>query len=1161
MTCASCGHANPEGQKFCGECGSLLVASCPSCGTANPPGQKFCGECGKALASQTPSETSAPHTPAAERRLVSVLFADLVGFTTASEGRDAEETRELLSRYFDVSRSVIERYGGTVEKFIGDAVMAVWGAPIAREDDPERAVRAALELVDAVPAIDPALLARVGVLTGEAAVTIGVEGQGMVAGDLVNTASRVQSIAEPGTVLVGEATRRATEAAIAYTHQGEHELKGRTEPVTLHRALRVVANRGGEGRSAGLEAPFVGRDRELRLIKELFHASAADGRAHLVVVSGIAGIGKSRLSWEFEKYVDGLVASVWWHRGRCLAYGEGVAYWALAEMIRGRAGILEGDHAVEAEAKLQASLQRHVADAEDRAWIEPRLAHLLGLEERATHRREDLFGAWRLFFENLSETSPVVLVFEDLQWADEGLLDFVEYLVESSSERALFVIALTRPELAEHRAGFGTGGKGFTSLALGPLSQDAMEELLQGLVPGLTEDVRDAIRGRAEGVPLYAVETVRMLLDAGRLELADGAYRVTGTLDELAVPETLHTLVASRLDGLSPDERRLVQDAAVLGKTFRSDAVAAVAGRSVEELEPILVGLVRKEVLFLDADPRSPEQGQYGFLQDLVRRVAYETLARRDRKARHIAAAGYLESFRTDRDDIAEVLASHFVTALELEPDASDAPELRTHARELLVRAGERAASLGSNAEAARSFAHGAELAEDAAEEGRLLRLAGNATRAAGDSAARSHLERAIELSESAGQAEDAARAAADLGVLELQDGRLDEGIARMEAALGVLRTEEPDEGVASLAAQLGRLHFFAGHTDRALAPLELALAIAEPLRLTHVVSQALLTYGMVKFRQNEPEHALALTRHGFQLALENDYPDALERAYANLAVCEDFRGNLVEADALARRALELTRRTGDRQSEWFALGNVAQSAYALGRWDEVDAIAERWEPDVGRRALGLFETSAKIARHRGDAAAARRALAFVEPLRTSSSYQDLGIAADVEYEVLRVEGRPDEALELASHHLADDTFRMFEESLTFEVIDAATALGRFELADEMLGRLESRKPGELPVEQAATTRRWRAVVAAATGDDERADASFRAAVAAFREYGFVFLLAATLVEQAEWLASSGRGDEAAPLLTEAKEIFEGLRAAPWLERIVAVESEAKVPA
>ncbi|HYM82771.1 MAG TPA: adenylate/guanylate cyclase domain-containing protein [Candidatus Dormibacteraeota bacterium] len=367
MTCPTCGSVNAAGSKFCNECGTSLAAGCPTCGTANPPGSKFCRECGTNLAAGSAvAPTGRPRIDAtaggvaggqaagapastadvaavAERRLVSVLFADLVGFTTLAEGRDAEETRELLSRYFELARDVVSRYGGVVEKFIGDAVMAVWGAPTAREDDAERAVRAGLELVDRVGSLGPGITARAGVLTGEAAVTLGAVGQGMVAGDLVNTASRLQSVAAPGTVLVGEATQRAASGAIAFEPAGDQTLKGKVAPVAAWRALRVVAERGGRNRSETLEAPFVGRDTELRLLKDLFHATSGEGRARLVSVIGPAGIGKSRLAWEFLKYVDGLLENVWWHDGRSPAYGEGITFWALGEMVRGRCGLLESD--------------------------------------------------------------------------------------------------------------------------------------------------------------------------------------------------------------------------------------------------------------------------------------------------------------------------------------------------------------------------------------------------------------------------------------------------------------------------------------------------------------------------------------------------------------------------------------------------------------------------------------------------------------------------------------------------------------------------------------------------------------------------------------------------------------------------------------------------
>ena len=500
MICTQCGTQNDASRKFCVECAARLVLACPGCGTANPPTAKFCGECatplGVAAAGSPPGApvpspgavsghaASAP-SPVAERRLVSIVFADLVGFTTLAEGLDAEDTRELLSRYFDLARDVIDRYGGTVEKFIGDAVMAVWGAPTAREDDAERAVRAALELVDAVRTLGPTVRARAGVLTGEAAVTLGATNQGMVAGDLVNTASRLQSAAAPGTVLVGEATQRAASRAIVFEEAGDQTLKGKVTPVPAWRALRVVAERGGRNRSDVAEAPFVGRDDELRLLKDLFHATGRESRIRLVSVIGPGGIGKTRLAWEFLKYVDGLADRVWWHDGRSPAYGEGISFWALGEMVRGRCGLLETDDEATTREKVGATLATHVPDAEERRWIEPALLTLLGIGAVAS--AEQLFGAWRTFFERLAASAPVVMVFEDLHFADTGLLDFVDHLLDWSRNVPIYVVTLARPELLEKRPDWGAAKRSFTSLYLDPLAEPAMRELLAGLVPGLPE--------------------------------------------------------------------------------------------------------------------------------------------------------------------------------------------------------------------------------------------------------------------------------------------------------------------------------------------------------------------------------------------------------------------------------------------------------------------------------------------------------------------------------------------------------------------------------------------------------------------------------------------------------------------------------------------------
>src|SRR5271165_6708490 len=691
MRCSACGSENTEGKRFCEDCGGSLAALCVTCGAPLRPGKRFCGECGAPVGGVTaPSPPVGAGSagadqslgPVSERRLCSVLFVDLVGFTPLAEKRDPEAIRELLSLYFERAQAIIGHYGGTVEKFIGDAVMAVWGAPVANEDDAERAVRAALEVVASVATLGTEssvdLAARAGVVTGEVAITIGKVSEGMVLGDTVNAASRVQSVAPPGAVLVDESTWRAASGAIAFTEVGALVLKGKQETVQAWRAVRVVAQRKGVGRSERLEPPFVGRDGELRLIKDLLHATSRERRARLVSVTGIPGIGKSRLAWEFLKYVDGLAETVYWHEGRSPAYGEGITFWALGEMVRMRAGINESEHAASYRSKLAASVAEFVADADERRWVEPRLSHLLGLADAPPGDREELFSAWRTFFERVAALGPTVMVFEDLQWADAGLIDFVESILEWSRNHPIMVITLARPELMDRRPNWGAGQRSFTSLHLEPLSEHAMGELLHGFVQGLPDEVAERVLERAEGVPLYAVETVRMLVDRGVLVQRDGIYSVSGELGSLEIPETLQALIASRLDALSTEQRSLLQDAAVLGNTFSIESLTVVHGGDRASLELQLRDLVRKEFLSLDTDPRSPERGQYGFVQGLIAEVAGATLSRRDRASKHLAVARHLESINDD--ELTGIVAAHYIEAYRAAPEGPGGDEIATGA-------------------------------------------------------------------------------------------------------------------------------------------------------------------------------------------------------------------------------------------------------------------------------------------------------------------------------------------------------------------------------------------------------------------------------------------------------------------------------------------------
>jgi class 3 adenylate cyclase/tetratricopeptide (TPR) repeat protein len=1088
-----------------------------------------------------------------------VLFADLVGFTTLAEGRDPEETRELLSRYFDGARQVIGRYGGVVEKFIGDAVMAVWGAPVAQEDDAERAVRAALDLVSEVEALSseagvPELRLRAGVVTGEAAVTIGADGQGLVAGDLVNTASRVQGAAEPGIVLVGEATRRSTEAAIAYEDAGSHVLKGKAEPVSLWRALRVVAARGGEGRTAGLEAPFVGREAEFRMVRTLFHVTVDERRAHLVSVIGVAGIGKSRLAWEFEKYLDGLFDTVRWHRGRCLAYGEGVAFWALAEMVRSRAGILEDEAADAQRAKLRDCVELHVGDPEERAWIEPRLAHLLGLAERVAPDREDLFSAWRLFFERLSEQRPTVLVFEDLQWADASLLDFVEYLLEWSRNYPIFVLTLARPDLLERRPSWGSSVRSFHSLFLEPLDEEARDALLLGLVPGLPDELRARIRERAEGVPLYAIETVRMLLDRGLLVRTDDGYGLTGPLEALEVPETLHALIAARLDGLEPDEHRLLEDASVLGKTFGAPGLAAVSGLAQEEVEPMLASLVRKEILTVEADPRSPERGQYGFLHALVQKVAYETLSRKERRMRHLAVASYLETeWGPDDADIVEVVAAHYLEAYRAVPDADDAAAIRVGASERLKRAAERAASLAANEEAQHYFEQAAELADSPRAEAELLERAGEAGRAAGRlDAAAEQLERAVALFTGLGETHTAAGVSARLGQILHDRERSDEAIEQMEQAFRVLSVDEPDADLARLAHGLGRLYLFRGEQSLAIQRVELALDIAEALRLPEIVSHSLNTKALLL--QHRPNESGALIREALRIALEHDLTAAALRAYNNLTVLAQLQDRHDEFLHAAQDGIALARRRGDRSWEWILTSVLVEYHATTGSWDEALAIAGEMPEES--RGLGHTyfpaEFVTRIHAERGELDDARALRSSVADRERSPDLQARGFALLAAASLYRAEGRPAESLAAAreAYPLLSAYAWQYRAEAGAEILEASLALGQTDQVEEVLAGWAALTPAQRPRSLEAHEARIMARLGALRGENEVIETRYRSAAAGFREVGLPFWLAVTLLEHGEWLAAAGGSEDARPLLEEAREIFERLEARPWLERL-----------
>ena len=1075
-----------------------------------------------------------------------MLFADLVGFTALSEGRDPEAVRELLSTYFELATDVIKRYGGSVEKFIGDAVMALWGAPVAHEDDAERAVRAGLDLVDAVQALGPGIQARCGVLTGEAAVTLGATSQGMVAGDLVNTASRLQSVAPAGAVLVGEAVQRATSVAIAYEEAGDQLLKGKVAPVPAWRAVRIIAERRGRGRDDRLEAPFVGRDTELRLLKDLFQATSRERRVRLVSVTGQGGIGKSRLAWEFQKYLDGLVEPIFWHEGRSPSYGEGITFWSLGEMVRSRAHLLETDDPVTTRTRIGEMLAQHVPDEEERRRIEPALLALLGAGDTPVGGPAELFSAWRTFFERVASKGVVVMLFEDLQWADPGTLDFIEHVLEWTRNVPILIVTLARPELLEQRPGWGAGKRAFLALDLQALDDASMRELLGGLVVGLPEAAVRSIVTRAEGIPLYAVETIRMLVADGRLRAREGGtgYEPVGELGELAVPDTLHALIAARLDGLDTAERGLVQDAATLGQSFTIGAVAAVASLEAAEAAKRLDRLVRADLLRREVDPRSPEQGQYAFVQALIREVAYSTLSLRDRRSRHLAAARYFESIGDD--ELAGALAAHYLAAYRASTEGPEAEALVAQARIALRAAAERATSLGAPGQAVTFLDRAIEVTDASVDRAELHERAGAAaSNAATQEVALGHYEAARRLYEELGDRPSQARMVAREGNALGQLRRRDEAMARLDrgwvefADLG-----EDDPNLIGIGRQIASTAMTQGDYKRATEMADLVLALAERQGEPDLAANALLTLGTAAFYTGRQWQARALVEGARKIAEEATLTETLLRALVmlpSITALDDPRGAL----ATERDGIALARRAGNRASENGIIYNAVEDARRTGDWDwgvsELAAIGQLDIDEsslVGNRAQqvffevyrgtfdaselpalhrrtevledrdlhsGLVEIDGTIAHAAGDWAAAAKAWMAVADLSDLNAPYSLPRAGRVAI--------------LAG--------------------DPATA----QAAVDRLAVLGS-KGRAMDADRAAI----RAGLAALAGDRAGARAGYRVALAAYRDLGLPWDEALAGMEAAQWL---GDGDAELAAWTEtSRATFTRLGAVPLLARL-----------
>ena len=997
MRCASCNGDNPGSARFCATCGTRLGLTCAHCGAEVFAASRFCMACGEPLEDADADRAAAEATGEAERRRISVLFVDLVNFTSLAEAMDPEDVRRVQSRYFEAARSVVATYGGMIEKFIGDAVMAVWGAPVAHEDDAERAVRAALAVVYAVDRLGGAagsgLKARAAVTTGEAAVTVGARGQGMVAGDLVNVAARLQGRAPVGGVLVDETTRERGGGAVTFTRVGSMALKGRAGRPTVYRAVEVLP--GPMARIAGGHTgPFVGRERELAELTGLVTAMLRDRRSRLVSITGIAGMGKSRLVWELANWIDGLDDDFAWHEGRSPAYGEGVAFAPVTEMLRRRARIDDATPPALALRQLGAAIRDFVDDEEERRWIEPRLATLLGGEGVTAFDRDELFAAWRRFFERVADRMPVVLVFEDLHWADPSLIGFIEHLATWARQRPILVVALARPELLDRFPSWGAGLGSFTAIHLEPMDDASLRELLESRGPRLPRGLARRVLDHAGGVPLYAVEVARML-EQGE-EDGDGAgagadrRRRTRSLatsgSGLEVPDTLHGLIAARIDALPGDERRLLHAASVLGRRFRPETLITIAGGDAGATRERVDALVRRELLTLDEELNSPGRGELRFVQDVVREVAYHTLGRSERRAIHLDAAHVFEAMGEEATD---ALAAHLAEAHDLTTDAGERQRLARRAVAAQRHAARGAMLLHAPERALGLLERALRIRGDADDRAPILNEAAEAARAAGRlEVAEEHLRELLAIEVAGGADPAAARTRARLASVLLTAQRNEPALAELEEAMRDVHGWEGDPIGVELAAQLARARLLTGDDAEALAWADRALDAASSQDLAGVATDVLVTRGTARLSLGDDDAGLADLRDAIERASEAGSLRTELRARNNLAwglLDDDPRA----AMTIARQGFDLATAMGIGDAA-VPLADIACTvAVETGEWGwalgAIDELEERGSSDSFR--IVLAATASVIRTLRADPEP-MRAIDLVGPLAADTDSQ-----------------------------------------------------------------------------------------------------------------------------------------------------------------------------
>lgn len=1174
--CISCGASVQDNSRFCPSCGSLLTRACPSCGAEVSAAARFCETCGTVLSAAVRAE---------ERKLVTIIFADVTGSTALGEQLDPERLRSLLKTYFDSMAEVISSWGGTIEKFVGDAIVAVFGVPLLREDDAERALHAALEMLERLGTLNEdlndrhgvKLRIRIGINTGEVLAPVdGPRDQLIVTGDAANVAARLQQAAEPGSILVGERTYLATRGSFRFGQPAEFELKGKGSTV---RACRLISATGMAKRGIpGLRAPMVGRIRELRTLSGLLDEAAEMLKPQLVVIYGPAGIGKSRLVQEFVN------ASSTTHplkvlKGRCLAMGHGITYWALGEILRDACTISLDDPSDVARLKLETGaenlLQHLDLDADERAHTIQALGLTAGIPihdsplERMTPQdvAEELAQSWPRFVTALAATGPCVLIVEDLHWAGEQMIDMIETLV-SRTTGALLIVATARPEFAERRPSLSAGDS-TSSISLRPLTDDQSHELINGLfdVGELPENVRAEILDKAEGNPFFLEEIIRRLIDEGAIVHEGGRWRATDDAAAISLPDTLHALLGARIDGLPREEKQILQEAAVVGRVFWAAPTTTVLAAA--DIRGGLKSLERKGLVV--ARPTSSIVGklEYTFKHALVRDVAYASLPKTRRARAHAEVGQWIEDLAGDRREEFVELVAHHLAAAVVDPDTDLAWDGAAHELEA-VRTKAFVALLNAGDSARRKFAvekalelHGVarELASDPADQLRVLEALGDDHEAAlhGDESFAAYQSALDLLRNSDSRGEDYARLCAKAVAAMAWSGAFrslpDPGVADALASEGLPAAQEETTRIDLLFASglAAKVWAWSGErppdmTER-LANVKQGLRYAEAAHDAERIVKGLAALAYCYEIGGEWEAAAATWRR--QLEFLEEIVSARDRAEIciSVALTDHFRGRPIEdVMPIARRALGFARGLNPH-SLMHATSTLALTAYEYGLWDEARAAVDQH--------MAVYEQEAHVScpSVRSGPWLAACLLANTGKVGEATEMIDAELARGGGAETgswacvsaLLSAGRLQDATIAAEEFAAADNDEWSEGMALIARLEVARATGNPEPAttSDEIRRLAEAVPKLTPVASRAE-----GVRVLQRGLTDEARAHLKRAADSFRSLGLVFELAQTLELLAETDATRGKD-----FWREALDIYDRLGALPHAERLRASAS------